>query len=76
MIGTERGNMKRQLDLSRSEKENLINEWIPSARDRDILKRRLVDGIAFESLGEEFHLSTQRIKVIVYQGIDKLSLHL
>ena len=43
--------------------------------ERDILKRRLVDGIAFESLGEEFHLSTQRIKVIVYQGIDELSLH-
>lgn len=65
--------MKRSLNVSRTEAEKLINEWIFNARDRDILKRRILDGIAFEELAEEFHLSTQRTKVIVYRSLDKLS---
>lgn len=54
--------MKRSLNVSRTEAEKLINEWIFNARDRDILKRRILDGISFEELAEEFHLSTQRTK--------------
>lgn len=54
--------MKRSLNMSRTEAEKLINEWIFNARDRDILKRRILDGISFEELAEEFHLSTQRTK--------------
>ena len=65
--------MKRTINTSRSEAEKLINEWIFNARDRDILKRRILDGISFEELAEEFHLSTQRTKVIVYRSLDKLS---
>ena len=65
--------MKRTINTSRSEAERLINEWIFNARDRDILKRRILDGISFEELAEEFHLSTQRTKVIVYRSLDKLS---
>lgn len=65
--------MKRSLNVSRTEAEMLINEWIFNARDRDILKRRILDGISFEELAEEFHLSTQRTKVIVYRSLDKLS---
>lgn len=65
--------MKRSLNMSRTEAEKLINEWIFNARDRDILKRRILDGISFEELAEEFHLSTQRTKVIVYRSLDKLS---
>lgn len=65
--------MKRSLNVSRTEAEKLINEWIFNARGRDILKRRILDGISFEELAEEFHLSTQRTKVIVYRSLDKLS---
>ena len=68
--------MRRQLDVSRTEAEGLINEWIFNARDRDILRRRILDGVSFEELAEEFHLSTQRTKAIVYQAIEKLSCHL
>lgn len=64
--------MKRTINTSRSEAERLINEWIFNARDRNILKRRILDGVSFEELAEEFHLSTQRTKVIVYQSLDKL----
>ena len=54
-------------DLSRSEWENLIDEWVFSERDRALLKRRLLDGICFEPLAEEFDLSAQQTKTIVYR---------
>jgi hypothetical protein len=55
------------MDLSRSEIEHLINEWIFSERDRAILKRRLLDGICYEPLAEEFGLSVRQTKTIVYK---------
>ena len=59
-------------DLSRSEWENLIDEWVFSERDRALLKRRLLDGICFESLAEEFDLSVQQTKTIVYRLQNRL----
>ena len=53
-----------------------VNEWIKSERDRAILKRRLVDGITYEALAEEFDLSVRRVKTIVYRGMDRLCDHL
>jgi len=67
--------MKNKFDLSRSELEHLINEWIFSERDRAILRRRLLDGICYEPLAEEFELSVRQIKNIVYRGEDKLFKH-
>lgn len=61
-----------ELGLSRSQWEALINEWIFSERDRAILKRRLLDGICFEQLAEEFYLSVQQAKSIVYKAQKKL----
>lgn len=58
----------RDHDLSRSEVGHLIDEWIFSERDRKILKRRLLDGICFEPLAEEFDLSVRHTKNIVYKG--------
>ena len=63
-------------DLSRSQWENLINEWIFSERDRAILKRRMLDGITFERLAEEFDMSTRQVKNIVYRCENRLFRHL
>lgn len=54
----------------------LIDEHIHSERDRKILKRRLVDGITFEPLAEEFGMSVRQIKKIVYKAQEKLFVHL
>lgn len=62
-------------DLSRSEIEHLIDEWIFNQRDRAILKRRILDSITFDQLSEEFFLSPQRIKAIVYKAEDKIYKH-
>lgn len=61
-----------EFDLPRSEIEHLIDEWIFSERDRAILKRRLLDGICYEPLAEEFDMSVRQIKTIVYKGQDKI----
>ncbi len=58
--------------LSRSRLEKLIHEWILSERDREILKRRFIDGIKFDELSEEFELSVRQIKRIVYRSEDIL----
>lgn len=65
----------RNSDLSRSEWERLIDEWIFSERDRKILKRRLLDGICFEPLAEEFDLSVRQTKNIIYKCEESLFKH-
>lgn len=64
------------VDISRSQMGYLIDEWIFSERDRAILKRRLLDGICYEPLAEEFELSVRQVKKIVYKGEDKIYKHL
>lgn len=59
-------------EYTNSEIAALIDEHIHSERDRAILKRRLIDGICYEPLAEEFDLSTQRVKAIVYKAENKL----
>ena len=57
--------------LSRSDIEHLIDEWIigkNAERNRCILKRRMIDGICFEPLAEEFDMSVPQVKNIVYRG--------
>jgi DNA-directed RNA polymerase specialized sigma subunit len=60
-------------DIPRSGWEKLIDEWIFSERDRQILKRRLLDGITHERIAEEFDMSVRQIKYIVKDGVTKLS---
>jgi hypothetical protein len=64
--------MTERFDLSRTQWERLIDEWIFSERDRAILKRRLLDGICFEPLAEEFEMSTRQAKTIVYKAQKRL----
>lgn len=59
-------------DMSRTEIEFLIDEWIHKERDRAILKRRLLDGICYEPLAEEFDLSVRQVKSIVYKAEERL----
>lgn len=63
-------------ELSNSEVAHLIDEWIRGERDRAILKRRLIDGICYEPLAEEFSLSVRHVQNIVYKQSDILFRHL
>ena len=59
-------------DYTNSHIEHLIDEYIHSERDRAIMKRRLIDGICFEPLAEEFDLSVSQVKRIVYKLEQKI----
>ena len=64
---------------SRSEWEHLIDEYVigkNAERDRQILKRRMLDGVCLEPLAEEFDLSVQRIKIIIYNSQNKIMKHI
>lgn len=60
------------LSMTRSEIEKLIDERVLHERNRKIIKRRLLDGIRFEPLAEEFDLSVRQVKNIVYKAEDRL----
>ena len=62
----------KMIDYTNSNIERLIEEHIHSERDREIMKRRLIDGICFEPLAEEFDLSVSQVKRIVYKLGEKL----
>lgn len=63
-------------DIPNSVRAKLIDEYIHSARDRELMKRRLIDGICFEPLAEEFDLSVRQTKNIVYRCENIIFRHL
>lgn len=72
-----RKNQKTMIDnVTTGEVSKAIDDWIFNERNRKILKRRLIDGICFEPLAEEFDLSVRQIQSIVYRGEDIIFSHL
>lgn len=63
-------------DITTGEVSKAIDDWIFNERNRKILKRRLIDGICFEPLAEEFDLSVRQVQSIVYKGEDIIFSHL
>ena len=63
-------------DYSRTEISFLIDEYILNEKHRKIMKRRLIDGICYEPLAEEFDMSVSQIKRIIYKCQDKIFKHL
>lgn len=64
--------MNKLPDYTNSEISVRIDEYIHSERDRAILKRRLIDGLKYEALAEEFYLSDRQVKKIVKDGYIRL----
>lgn len=64
--------MRREFEYSNSDIDHYIDEYIHSERNRRILKRKLIDGITYEALAEEFDLSVTLVKKIVLKGMDTL----
>jgi len=68
--------MENMINYTNSEIAEAIDECIHSERDRQILKRRLIDGVCFEPLAEEFEISVRQVKRIVYLNQEKVFKHL
>ena len=65
-----------KFDLSKHQVLDLIDAYIFNERNRQIVRRRLIDGVLYEDLAEEYSLSVNQIKTICYTAIDKLSAHI
>ena len=63
-------------NLSRSELQYLMDQWIFNELHRIILADRLFNGTTYERLAEKYGLSTQQVKTIVYKAMDRLEKHL
>lgn len=59
-------------DLSRSQWENLIDEWIFNEEHRKMLKRNLLDGRTYEQLAEEFDCSREKVARLIPKLQNKL----
>ena len=69
--------MSKLPDYSRTEIEQLIREYIVgknAERDRKIVYRRMIDGVCYEPLADEFDMSVRQVKNIVYKWQDFLLL--
>ena len=63
-------------NLSRSELQYLIDQWIFNERDRLIVADRLFRSATYEQLAEKYDMSDRQIKNIVYKAIDRLERHM
>lgn len=63
-------------DYSNSHITELINEYIHSERDRNILTDRFVNGYTFERLAEKHDMSVSQVKRIVKKADTILLKHL
>lgn len=63
-------------EYTNSQISGIIDEYIHSERDRKLLKRRLIDGITYDRLAEEFDLSVRQVKNIVYHCEDRIFEHI
>ena len=68
-----------EYDLSRNDIEYLINQFIFSRRDRDMLFDRLIDGMTYDELSKKYYMSVRHIqnivhrnKEIIFSHVDKL----
>jgi len=64
------------MEYTNSQIRELIAEYIHSERDRAILARRLIDGVTFERLAEEFDMSPRAIRTLVHKQEEILFRHL
>ena len=69
----------KEIDLSRTEVSNLIDEYIignNAIRDREILKDNILDGLSYYELSEKYNLSLTRIRDILKKRKSKLFKHI
>ena len=63
-------------NISNSDIQQAIDDWIHNKRNRDILHDRLIDGLIFDELSAKYSLSVQQVKSIVYKGTNTIFNHI
>lgn len=70
----------RYENISRDDLEHAIDQWVicfrNAERNREILKRSLIDGRSYESIAEEFGLTPRQISNIIDRTEQMLFKHI
>lgn len=56
--------------------KEMIDQWIFNEQHRRIMKDRLINGMTYTKLSEEYAMSVRQLKNIVYSGCEKLEKHI
>ena len=64
------------LDLSTTEINFLLSEWVHNKLYRDVCKDRFLEGYTYERIAEMYDMSPRQIKRIVYDCKKKIALHI
>jgi len=59
-------------EYTNTEMFNLIDEYIHHARDRRVMKDRLINGLGMEALAEKYEVSASQMKRIVDRNQETL----
>ena len=62
-------------DVPNSKLRAMIDEWIHSSRERDMLKDHLIDGMTYEQMAEKYDISVRWVKHLMCENMRKLSSH-
>ena len=65
-----------RFNLSRSQWETLIDEWIFKDLYRELMKDRLLNGLTYDQLADKYDISFRNVQNIVYKCTDKLIKHI
>lgn len=65
----------RDNNYSNHRVSEVIDEYIHSARDRNILRAKLVDGITYDALAGQYDLTYERVRDIVRKGKRTIELY-
>lgn len=57
--------MQHYIQLTNSELAELIGEHIHSERDRQIMRMKLIDGLTYEKIAENFEMSPRYVRSLV-----------
>lgn len=54
----------------------LIDQWIFNERNREIAKKRFLDGVPFEDLAKEYNISVRQAKNVIAECTETIAKHL
>lgn len=63
------------MEYSNSQIREIVAEYVHNEKHRQILCRRLIDGLTLERLAEEFDMSVSQVKRIVRREAENIFRH-
>lgn len=63
-------------DICAADIQQGIDMWVKNARNRAVLRDKLIDGLTYEQIAEKHGLSVRHTKTLIYRYGDFVLLHL